>query len=173
LHTFEKLKALIKKFFPFDKNYLLEQAQLHCRETLLLELVEKTKVAYEQKINPLGLLDSFAAKIRNTKPKNIALLFDLYDSLAAVYRFKFGDNQLEFLWDGTDHLNYYTQAWTSRLDAWTSHFCQHELFIQTILDLTIFLSEDDLPQLWENRLNHFIAKHLDVKFHKTKGILAA
>jgi hypothetical protein len=169
----KNLRALIKKFFPLDKNYLLEQAQLRCRETLLLELVEKTKVAYEQKINPLGLLDSFASKIRNTKPKNLPLLFELYDSMAAVYRFKFGANQLEFLWDGTDHLNHYTQGWTSRFHEWTHTFCQHELFIQTILDLTIFLSEEDLPQLWENRLNHFIAKLLDVKFHKTKGILAA
>ena len=164
---------LIKKFFPLDKNYLLEQAQLQCREILLLKLIEKTKVAYENRINPLGLLDSFASKIRNTQPRNLALLFDLYDSLAAVYRFKFGDNQLEFLWDGTDHLNYYKQAWADRFHEWTHAFCQHELFIQAILDLTIFLSEEDLPQLWENRLNHFIAKHLEVKFHKTKGILAA
>lgn len=164
---------MIKKFFPLDKNYLLEQAQLKCRETLLMALIEQSKSAYEQKINPLGLVDSFTAKIRNTEPKNLPLLFNLYDQLAAIYRFKFGDNQLEFLWDGTDHLNYYKQSWTSRFQEWTQAFCQHELFIQTILDLTVFLSAEDLPQLWESRLNHFIAKHLEVKFHKTKGILAA
>jgi hypothetical protein len=164
---------LIKKFFPLDKNYLLERVQIHCREELLAALIERSKTAYEQKINPLGLVDSFTAKIRSTPPRNLELLFGLYDNLAAVYRFKFGNNQLEFLWDGKDHQSYYLQNWRDRFDEWTCRFCQNELFIQTILDLTVFLSEDDIPQMWESRLNHFISKHLEVKFHKSKGILAA
>jgi len=164
---------LIKKFFPLDKNYLLEQAQIHSREGLLSILVEKAKSAYEHQINPLGLVDSFTQKIRNTRPRSLELLFDLYDRLAAIYRFKFGHNQLEFLWDGTDHLNHYTQNWHKQFLLWSEQFCQHELFIQTILDLTIFLDRDELPQMWESRLNHFITKHLEVKFHKSKGILAA
>lgn len=164
---------MVKKFFPLDKNYLLEQAQLQLRGSLLSLLVQRAKSAYESNINPLGLVDSFTEKIRNTKPKNIALLFGLYDNLAAIYRFKFGNNQLQFLWDGTDHLSYYKQSWTNCFEAWSNNFCRHELFIQTILDVTIFLSEEDVPQLWENRLNHFITKHLEVKFHKSKGILAA
>lgn len=164
---------MIKKFFPLDKNYLLEQAQFHCRHELLDRLVKKAKAAYEQKINPLGLVDSFTSKIRNTKPKNVDLLFDLYDKLAAIYRFKFGDNQLEFLWDGTDHHNYYQGTWAKQFDEWTSQFCQQDLFIQAVLDLTVFYSDDLVPQMLENRMHHFIAKHLDVKFHKTKGIQAA
>ena len=164
---------MVKKFFPLDKNYLLERAQLQLREPLLLALVQKTKATYESSINPLGLVDSFTAKIRNTQPKNLSLLFSLYDNLAAVYRFKFGNNQLEFLWDGDDHQSHYQQQWTACFESWAANFCQHELFIQTILDVTVFLSENDIPQMWESRLNHFIARHLEVKFHKSKGILAA
>jgi hypothetical protein len=164
---------LIKKFFPLDKNYLLEQAQILSREDLLTLMVERAKSAYEHNINPLGLVDSFTQKIRDTKPRNLELLFDLYEKLAAIYRFKHGHNQLEFLWNGGDHLNYYQGTWTKSFKEWTTQFCQHDLFVQTILDLTIFLEKDELPQMWENRLNHFITKYLEVKFHKSKGILAA
>lgn len=135
--------------------------------------MQRAKLAYEQKINPLGLLDSFATKIRNTAPKNLDLLFDLYDKLAAIYRFKYGDNQLEFLWDGTDHLNYYQGTWAKQFDQWTTQFCQHDLFIQAVLDFTVFMPDEAMPHMLENRMSHFIAKHLEVKFHKTKGILAA
>jgi hypothetical protein len=166
-------RTLIKKFFPLDKNYLLEQAQIQHREELLKGLVEKAKTAYEQKINPLGLLDSFAKKIRRSQPKDISQLFDLYDKLAAIYRFKFGDNQLQFLWDGNDHTNYYSQTWMNHFNKWTSQFCQHDLFIQAVLDLTVFLPETSVPQMLESRMSHFIAKHLEVRFHKSKGILVA
>jgi predicted DNA-binding protein len=164
---------LIKKFFPLDKNYLLEQAQLRLREKLLLRLVDKVKSVYEYKINPLGLTDAFTLKIRTAIPAHLHLLHNFYDTLAAVYRLKHGDNQLQFLWDGTDHSSHYEEAWSEKFEMWTHGFCQHELFIQAVLDLTIFLSDDQPMHMIENRMNHFVLKHLEVKVHKAKGLMVA
>jgi hypothetical protein len=149
------------------------------RANLLAHLVEKVKACYELKINPLGLTDSFTSKIRNYKfdlndgNGSITLLNGFYETLAAIYRYKYGANQLEFLWDGTDHLQYYQTTWQQTFNQWTENFCRHELFIQAVLDLTVFLPEKQETQMIENRMNHFILKHFDVKIHKTKGIMVA
>jgi hypothetical protein len=164
---------LIKKFFPLDKNYLLEQAQLRHRETLLLSLIEKVKNAYEQQVNPLGLEDSFTRKIRNTPAIHVHLLYNFYDTLAAIYRLKHGQNQLQFLWDGSDHQSFYEQAWVEKFNEWVASFCQYELFIQAVLDVTVFAIDDPCAPMIENRMNHFVLKHLDVKQHKAKGLMVA
>ena len=171
---------LVKKFFPLDKNYLLEKAQQLGRAGLLADLVEKVKTCYELKINPLGLADSFTTKIRHYKfnddaqlPGSATLLDGFYENLAAIYRYKFGHNQLEFLWDGTDHLQYYQDVWRQTFNQWTDDFCRHDLFIQAVLDLTVFLPQKQETHMIENRMNHFILKHFEVKIHKTKGIMVA
>jgi hypothetical protein len=162
---------LVKKFFPLDKNYLLEQAQLTAEKTLLKDLIVRVKSRYEHRINPLGLVDSFTAKIRNHKPENLDSLHGFYENLCAIYRFKFGDNQLEFLWDGNDHLLHYKTEWTNTFDEWTHEFCKHDLFVQAILDLTVFLPENKMAQMIENRMQHFIQKHFEVKIlHKVTGL---
>ncbi len=194
---------MVKKFFPLDKNYVLEQAQQLARTDLLTGLVNRVKSHYEFKINPLGLEDSFTAKIRNyhfcrdgelsvsttnnnydfpgdgqlsvsSKNRNHDLSGDgqlpvstrldgFYENLAAIYRFKFGDNQLEFLWDGTDHSLHYQKTWKETFVQWTENFCRHDLFIQAVLDLTVFLPESGPTQMIENRMNHFIEKHFEVR----------
>lgn len=175
---------MVKKFFPLDKNYLLEQAQLLSRPHLLVGLLEQVKARYEIKINPLGLEDSFTIKIRNynlniletdncAPQQNATLLDGFYEKLAAIYRFKFGDNQLQFLWDGNDHLIHYQKTWSGTFVEWTNGFCNHDLFIQAVLDLTVFLPEASATQMIENRMNHFILKHFEVKIHHKKGIVAA
>lgn len=167
---------MVKKFFPLDKNYLLEQAQFHCRAALLQELLLRTKSHYELINNPLGLEDSFSAKIRAytldfANNSEAALrLSAFYEKLAAIYRFKHGDNQLEFLWDGNNHFQYYVKAWGATFLEWTEIFCAHDLFIQAILDLTVFLPVQGNAQMAENRMNHFIERHLEVKIlNKASG----
>jgi hypothetical protein len=164
---------LVKKFFPFDKNYLLEQAQQQVEDELLTLLVKQVTARYESRINPLGILDSFSSKIRNYQPADLNPLHDFYEKLAAIYRYKFGNNQLEFLWDGTDHFQHYQKVWRETFEQWINNFCQHDLFIQAVLDLTVFLPKGDSTQMLESRMHHFIQKHMDVKFHKTKGIMVA
>jgi hypothetical protein len=41
-----------------------------------------------------------------------------------------------------------------------------------VLDLTVFLPENRPSDLAENRMNHFMLQHFEVKFHKSKGLVA-
>jgi len=163
--------SVIRKFFPLDKNYLLEDAQLSLQDRLLARLIERVKQRYQQIHNPLGLDDSFSRKIQVFEIKNFKPLRSFYQNLAAVYRYKFGENQLTFAWDGRDHNEIYKTEWTEAFEQWTNDFCHHELFLQAVLDLTVFLPDNRHAHLAESRMNHFILKHFDVKFHKSHGIV--
>jgi len=163
---------LIRKFFPLDKNYLLEDAQLRLQDTLLTQLIEQVKSEFQQRSNPLGLLDEFSSKIKNYHCQNLKPLTNFYLNMAAVYRFKYSDNQLEFVWDGRDHQQKYLAEWTTTFKTWITEFCKQELFIQAVLDLTVFLPENRHADLAENRMNNFMLKQFEVKLHKTKGLVA-
>jgi hypothetical protein len=154
-----------------DKNYLLEEAQLCLQGDLLHHLVEEVKAAYLQMHNPLHLADSFSIKIQTYKSQNITALSNFYIHLAAVYRFKWGNSQLEFLWDGADHFEKYKADWKDFFEKSTQAFCREELFIQAVLDLTVFATCGQ-AELTESRMNHFMLKHFELKMHKSKGIIA-
>ena len=162
---------MIRKFFPLDKNYLLEEAQLALQNTLLLQLIETVKTQYELRNNPLGIVDSFTLHIREYKPKQLTLLHTFYQNLAGVYRYKFGDSQLEFVWDGLDHFEKYKADWTKAFLDWTYDFCRQELFVNAVLDLSVFLPDNCQTPLAENRMNHFILKQFELKIHRSKGIV--
>jgi hypothetical protein len=162
---------VIRKFFPLDKNYLLEEAQLSLREYLLFTLIEKAKLHYERHHNPLQLRDAFSLKIRNYRPKNSKPLWGFYQSLAGIYRFKFGHNQLELLWDGRSHYEKYQLEWAEIFKQWTDQFCGREQFVQAVLDLTVFLPENRQAQLAENRMNFVMLHFFDLKIHKSRGIV--
>lgn len=163
---------MIRKFFPLDKNYLLEEAQLSLQEELLSRLIDLVKEAFDQKTNPLGLLDDFGLKIRNYKAQNLKPLQNFYLNISGVYRFKHSDNQLEFVWDGRGHLEKYREEWAATFLNWVNEFCKQELFVQAVLDLTVFLPENRHADLAENRMNNFMLRQFDVKFHKSKGLVA-
>ncbi len=169
---------MVWKFFALDKNYLLEEAQLALQDTLLASLVEKTKKHYEEQHNPIGLMDSFSLKIRNHSPRNLKPLGSFYQTLAGIYRFKFGHNQLEFLWDGKSHFEKYQRDWTSMFELWMDEFRQRPQFIQAVLDLTVFLPENRHADLAENRMNFVMLQFFsqkdgfqEVKIHKNRGIV--
>jgi hypothetical protein len=162
---------LIRKFFPLDKNYLLEEAQLALQDNLLTQLIDTVKIQYELRHNPLGIADSFSLRIHQYVPKNIKPLYTFYQNLAAVYRYKFGNSQLEFVWDGRDHYEKYKIDWTEAFNKWTREFCQQELFINAVLDLSVFLPENRHAHLAESRMNHFILRQFDLKIHKSRGIV--
>jgi hypothetical protein len=171
------LFPVLRKFFPLDKNYLLEEAQLQVQEELLLLLIEKVKIAYEQHHNPLGLTDTFSTKIKKYAPKKLKALQEFYQNLAGVYRLKWGDSQLEFVWDGRDHTDKYKEEWAQFFTDSITRFCHQDLFIQAVLDLTVFLpatragEADKIIQLKAGRMNHFMMQHFEVKLHKSKGLM--
>jgi hypothetical protein len=163
---------VIRKFFPLDKNYLLEEAQLALQDVLLTQLINAVKIQYELRHNPLGIVDSFSERVQQYKPKNLKPLHTFYQNLAGVYRYKFGDSQLEFVWDGRDHFEKYKVDWTETFAKWTSEFCKQDLFINAVLDLSVFLPDNRHADLAENRMNHFILKQFELKIHKSRGIIA-
>lgn len=162
---------MIRKFFPLDKNYLLEEAQLALEDALLHRLLEKVKIHYQSIHNPLGLDDSFSRQISTFKTNDFKPLHGFYENLAAIYRYKYGDNQLEFVWDGRDHQEKYQLEWTTAFERWSDDFCKHELFLQAVLYLTVFLPDNRHAHLVESRMHHFILKHFEVKFHKSRGLV--
>ena len=163
---------MIRKFFPLDKNYLLEEAQLSLQDDLLSQLIDLVKTEFEHRSNPLGLLDDFSLKIKDFQCQNLKPLYNFYQNLAGVYRFKFSDNQLEFVWDGRDHQEKYKAEWSSTFRRWVNEFCKQELFVQAVLDLTVFLPENRHAHLAENRMNNFMLGQFGVRIHKTKGLVA-
>ncbi|MEK6782053.1 MAG: hypothetical protein AABY93_10120 [Bacteroidota bacterium] len=162
---------MIRKFFPLDKNYLLEEVQFTLQDELLTQLIDTVKIQYELRHNPLGICDSFSERIKKYQPKNVKPLHIFYQNLAAVYRYKFGNSQLEFVWDGRDHIEKYKVDWTEAFIQWTLEFCQQELFLNAILDLSVFLPDNRQAYLAENRMNHFILCQFELKIHKSRGIL--
>lgn len=124
-----------------------------------------------QKHNPLLIMDELSAKIVAFQPKNSKVLYPFYQNMAAVYRYKHGDNQLEFLWDGAEHIERYRSEWASAFDDWTTEFCEQHQFLMAVMDLTVFLPLNRKAHLAENRMNSFITQFFDLKIHKNKGIV--
>jgi hypothetical protein len=163
--------SVIRKFFPLDKNYLLEEAQLSLQNDLLTRLIERVKDEYELRHNPLGIIDSYTERIQKYIPGSTQSLHNFYQNLAGVYRYKFGNSQLEFVWDGRDHFEKYKIDWTETFDRWTKEFCQEELFLSAVLDLSVFLPDNQQTHLAENRMNHFILRQFELKINKSRGIV--
>lgn len=168
---------MVRKFFPRDKNYLLEQAQRELQPLLLGRLVKHVIFAHERATNPLGLRDALSEQLHVYSLDDAAPLEEFYLLLAGVYRYKYASNQLEFLWDGQDHREKYRSEWSRFFEETTRVFCRQALFVQGVLHLTVFLPQHTHAALASNRLNqfmqHLIQQHFDVRLHKTRGIVEA
>jgi hypothetical protein len=163
---------VLRKFFPRDKNYVLEEAQLSLENTLLVYLVDYVKVEYLLRSNPLGIADDTSQKIERHSAEEFLHLHEFYVNLAGVYRFTYyGDNQLEFIFDGCNEFQKYSDEWTLMFKKWVKDFCKHENFIRSVLELTVFYPEDYTPQMAGLRMSAFITKFFEVKIDPQKGIV--
>jgi hypothetical protein len=163
---------VLRKFFPLDKNYILEQAQLSLENTLLHYLVDYVKVEYLLRYNPLGIVDEMSEKIRTHENTDFRHLHEFYLNLTGVFRYtRYADNQLEFIFDGKDDLKKYQEEWTHQFKTWAKQFCQHQNFLRAVLDLTVFYPADSPVLMVDNRMNAFIAQYFDIKIHPQKGIV--
>jgi hypothetical protein len=162
---------VLRKFFPRDKNYILEEAQLSLENTLLQYLVDFVKVEYLLRCNPLGLDDDTSKKIQAHEAAEFDHLHEFYLNLAGVFRFTYyGDNQLEFLFDGQDDFRKYQEEWNNKFKVWVKDFCRHENFTRAVLELTVFYPEDYTPQMAGLRLSAFITRFFEVRIDPQKGI---
>ncbi|MEJ7647266.1 MAG: hypothetical protein WKF87_21910 [Chryseolinea sp.] len=163
---------MLRKFFPRDKNYVLEQAQLSLAEPLIQYLTDFVKVEYLLRNNPLGLMDDAMIRIRSDESTGHEKLHEFYLCLAGVFRFKFyKDNQLKFLFDGRGDFEKYQEEWSLYYKRWVKEFCRQESFLRAILELTVFYPEDYTPHMGGLRLSTFISKRFEIKIDPLKGIL--
>ena len=164
---------MLRKFFPRDKNYVLEQAQLSLEQPLLHYLVDFVKVEYLMKHNPLGIQDEMADKIQQHHSHDYRHLHEFYVTLAGIFRFTYyGDNQLEFIFTGLDDSEKYRKEWTAGFKAWAKEFCQYHNFLRAVLDLTVFYPADSPVLLMDTRMKVFIAQFFELKIHPQKGIVS-
>lgn len=165
---------MLRKFFPLDKNYILEEAQLSLENTLLQYLVDFVKVEYLLRSNPLGIEDEMSRKIREHHTTDLRHLHEFYVNLMGVFRYtRYADNQLQFLFDGNDDFTKYREEWSQQFKAWTKEFCRHQNFLRAVLDLTVFYPADSPVLMVDNRMNAFIKQYFEIKIHPQKGILNA
>ncbi|MDH5381724.1 MAG: hypothetical protein OEW75_12770 [Cyclobacteriaceae bacterium] len=163
----------MRKYFQQDKNYILYGAQFDKEEELLQYLVEYSKTYYQQKYNPLGLIDDTILKIKDheNQDTDVHMFSEFYELISAVYRFRHGNNQLEFLFDGMDHYTKYSIDWDSAFKEWIVKLFNTEAFLKTVLQLTVFNAQGHSKNLALNRMNTYMFQHFNLKVYKYKGIV--
>ena len=163
---------MTRKFFPRDKNYILEKAQLSLEHNLLNYLVDYVKVEYLLRHNPLGIDDDTARTVKSHNNSDFSHLHEFYITLTGVYRFMFySDNQLAFIFDGRDDFSKYREEWEVAFRKWVKDFCRHENFIRSVLELTVFYPEDYTPQMAGMRMSVFITRFFELKHDPQKGFV--
>jgi hypothetical protein len=162
---------VLRKFFPLDKNYILEEAQLSLKQALLQHLVDYVKVEYLLRHNPLGIADETANRISSHKSHDFRHLEEFYLCTMGIFRYTYyHDNQLQFLFDGTNDFQKYQREWSEQFKKWTKEFCRNHNFLRAVLDLTVFYPTDSPILMVDNRMNNFIAQFFELKIHPQKGI---
>jgi hypothetical protein len=160
-----------RKFFPLDKNYILEEAQLSLQQPLLQHLVDYVKVEYLLHCNPLGLDDEISRKVKDHTAADFRHLEHFYLCTMGIFRFKYyHDNQLTFLFEGGNDFEKYKKEWSDQFKKWTREFCKHPNFLRAVLDLTVFYPVDSPVLMVDNRMNTFISQYFDIRIHPQKGI---
>ncbi len=159
------------KLFPLDKNYILRQAQNSMEEKMMTMMVEELKLSFTYLFNPLGLQDDTCIQIVNnqTYPKHNLKI--IYHQLAGIFRFKYGSNQLELLFDGRSHFEKYQDDWKSQLNCWLKELGKHEPYVKTMLRMTLLYDTETRAEFSENRCKSFINEFFQLQVIKRKGKL--
>ena len=171
MHNQHHITFIMRKYFFQDKNYILSGAQYDGQENLLKYTISTAKSFYLQHYNPLGIEDDTIVKIKNYKEFPIEVFESFYNDLAGIYRFQYGTNQLEFLFDGMDHYSKYVNEWNSKYVVWINEFFKTPHFLKAVLHLTVFNAQNHGKTLAQKRLQSFLCSYFDLKIYKYKGII--
>jgi len=159
-----------KLLFPQDKNYILKEAQDNCRQDLLQWLAESVRSVYLSRHNPLGLQDDTVQKIEACKSFQLTSLQNFYYELAAIYRYKIGSNQLEFIFSGKSHYDKYLDDWREAFELWAEDFMTSPYFLKAMLEITILNSPQHTAFLASNRLKVYLSQYFNLRVYKYRGI---
>lgn len=161
-----------RKFFPLDKNFVLEQVQLALEEELLAYLTDFVKVEYLLRHNPLGVVDETVQRIQLHRSEGYHRLHAFYLMLAGIFRYLYyRDNQLTFIFSGEEPDDVYAREWVTTFKSWIRQLSRYKQFLMGVLELTVFYPSDDEASFIGNRLQAFVAAHFELKIHPQKGIL--
>jgi hypothetical protein len=163
---------VLRKFFPLDKNYVLEEAQLSLENSLLEYLVDFVKVQYLLHHNPLGIVDETVLRIQQHRSCDFSKLHDFYITLSGIFRFRhYHDNQLEFIFTGEEPFDRYRREWEEEFRKWIRDLCRQKNFMMGILELTVFYPKEAEASFIGNRINAMASDFFEVRVHPHKGIL--
>lgn len=162
---------MFRRLFPSDKNHILMEVQTSRRNALLQEMVNIVKDYYFLHFNPLGLIDDTILEIQKSKDFPLEAFNEFYYDMATIYRFKHGEVQLEFLFDGSTHDAKYTKEWGDYFRQSVRAFCSSKLFMRAVLDISVFHNHDHTAQLAGVRLKYFLTNYFDLKVYKYRGVM--
>ncbi len=163
---------MLRKFFPQDKNYVLEEVQLSLEQPLITYLVDYVKVEYLLQHNPLGIVDETIQRIEQHQSNDWSKLHNFYIVLAGIFRFRYySDNQLAFIFSGEEPPDRYRTEWENEFKKWVKTLCRHKNFLIGVLELTIFYPEHEETRFIGNRLEVLAAEFFELKLHPQKGIV--
>jgi hypothetical protein len=158
------------KLFTLDKNYILKEAQIKVRTQLLRQLVSDAKSVYLDQHNPLGLIDDTILQINTNLNDDINYLNPFYYELAGIYRLKYGENQLEFLFDGSSHFIKYKKEWQRKFQKWMTEFLHHKHFVRAILEGSYLNPDKNIRNHVQIRLKLFLEQRFQLRVYKYRGI---
>lgn len=162
--------ATFLQSFEKDKNVLLKTAQDQIFNDLAHRLVEMTIDKYSVYFNPLGLVDDTFQQILDYQFDNILELEGIYENLCVAYRYKYGDNQLEIIWDGKSHEEKYKEEWGETFDKWANDLTENPSVIKGILQLTVFNDNKKNLTFVRNAVKGLINDYFEIKILKRNGI---
>lgn len=162
---------MVNRLFSSDKNYILKEVQASSKEKLVSWLVSYVKDFYLKYHNPLGLIDDTILEISKDKEFPAEVFDSFYHDMAAIYRFKHGEVQLEFLFDGSNHYEKYEQDWKRYFMQCIKSYCFNRFFVRAVLDISVFHHNDRVAFLAGDRLKYFLAHYFGIKVYKHRGIM--
>lgn len=160
------------KYFDQDKNTMLRAAQGFIEPQLLNLWVKKALAAYKQRENPLGLVDDFILELEKIDQYETSILSEIYEIMSAIYRFKKGDNQLEFIWDGRSHYEVYAENWKSEFESWVSQLSQSPEIYRPILKACV-LKQDTNHKMLFYAIRRIILNHFQIQIGRNKMLRTA
>ena len=150
------------KSFESDKNEILRTVQYQEKDFLMRQTVSIAIRNFLKIENPLAIEDDFVLKLKNNRTWNTTVLNEFYRHIADSYRYSRSDNQLEFIWDGTQHADLYKLEWNKYYRELINDLAYHPFFNRLIIKITI-LDTNKNEILLKNLLIKIIKSYLGIK----------
>lgn len=161
-----------RKYFHQDKNYLLRDVQTELETYALKKTIRSVLDTFLLMENPMGLQDDFILTLKSKKLHNWSFLKEFYELTSAVYRYLHGDPQLEFLWDGSSHYDYYKKEWVKTYDSWVREMSINKSFSRIIIKACILFTDESHPML-KSHLIRITLQHFGLKLNRKRILIAA